>query len=115
MRQALCILALAAACSSSEKPRERTPTPGAWMHRLIAPARPCLERFRDRLPDPYFAQVRLTRADDGIAVAFESGDAHEFNACVIDAVKAARVPARGLDGSIVVPFAFSVTDPAKRG
>jgi hypothetical protein len=77
------------------------------MHRLIAPARPCLERFRDRLPDPYFAQVRLTRADGDIAVAFESGEALEFNACVIDAVRAARVPARGLDGSVVVPFAFS--------
>jgi hypothetical protein len=117
MRQVLCILVCAAsACSEAKKSEHaRTPTPGAWMHRLIAPARPCLERFRDRLPDPYFAQVRLTRADDDIAVAFESGDAREFNACVIDAVRAARVSAHGLDGSIVVPFAFSVTDPAKRG
>lgn len=85
------------------------------MRRLIAPARPCLERFRGRLPEPYFAQVRLARVDSDIALAFESGDVPEFNACVIDAVKAARVPARGLDGSVVVPFAFSVADPAHRG
>ncbi len=77
------------------------------MHRLIAPARPCLERFRGSLPDPYLAQVRLTPADGDIALAFESGQALAFNACVRDAVKAAHVPARGLDGSVVVPFAFS--------
>ena len=109
MRQALCILACAlCACTATEKSdRDRTPTPQAWMHRLIAPARPCLERFRGRLPDPYFAQVRLTRADGDIALTFESGQAREFNTCVIDAVKAARLPARGLDGAVVVPFAFS--------
>lgn len=85
------------------------------MHRLIEPARPCLERFRGRLPEPYFAQIRLTREDGDIALAFESGQAREFNECVIDAVKAAHLPARGLDGSVVVPFAFSFADPARRG
>jgi hypothetical protein len=59
------------------------------MHRLVAPAKPCLERFRGRLPDPYIARVRLARVDGDIALAFESGQALEFNACVIDAVSVA--------------------------
>jgi len=114
-RHALWIAACAvSACSPThESERARTPTVEAWMHRLIAPTRPCIERFRGRVPDPYFAQVRLTAADAHISLAFESGQAPEFNACVVDAVTAARLPARGLDGSVVVPFAFTFAVPAR--
>ena len=108
MRQALCILVLAA-CAKAPKPAP-TPSPQAWMPRLIAPARPCLQRFKDRLPDPYLAQVRVMPANGDITLAFDSGDASEFNACVVAAVAAAHVPARGLDGSVEIPFAFSFGD-----
>ncbi len=105
MRQAICILVLAA-CAPSEKPAP-APSPQAWMPRLIAPARPCLQRFKGRLPDPYLAQVRVTPVSGDLALAFESGQALEFNACVIDAVTHAHISARGLDGSVVIPVAFS--------
>lgn len=99
---------LASACSSSEARHDQpSAAPGAVMRHLIEPARPCIERFRGRIEDPYFTQVRLTPTAGLIGLAFESGPHHDFNSCVVDAVAKARIPADTLAQSVVVPFAFS--------
>jgi hypothetical protein len=109
----IAVAGLASACSTSDKSdAAKPPAPEAWMGRLIRPARPCIERFRGRLPDPYFAQVKLSPKDGLIALSFESGPYADFNACVVEAVTAARISAKGLDHPVVVPFAFSFADPA---
>jgi hypothetical protein len=81
---------------------------------LIEPAKPCIVRFRGHVSDPYFAQVTVTPTQGFIALSFESGQRADFNACVVDAVKAAHIPAGDLDRSLVVPFAFSFSDPAPK-
>ncbi|CAN5296575.1 hypothetical protein BH11MYX1_BH11MYX1_40790 [soil metagenome] len=81
------------------------------MGRLIKPASPCIQRFRGHVPDPYLANVKLTPTDGVIVLSFESGQQLEFNACVVAAVKTARLPAGDLDKPTVVPFAFSFAAP----
>lgn len=116
MVRIFCVAALlASACSdpssSGASPADHgkpaAPPPGAVMRRLIEPARPCIERYRGQIEDPYFTQVRLIPKDGFIQLSFESGPHRDFNTCVSEAVSAARIPADHLDQPVVVPFAFS--------
>lgn len=109
MLRVICLATLLASACSSPEAQHDPPSgpPAAVMRRLLEPARPCLERFRGRIEDPYFTQVRLTPTNGRIGLAFESGPHHDFNTCVVDAVARARLPADDLAQSVVVPFAFS--------
>ncbi|HEX7702697.1 MAG TPA: hypothetical protein VF403_18285 [Kofleriaceae bacterium] len=117
MLRAIIVAGVVSACSSEKPDRTKPdpakpPAPEVWMGRLIRPARPCIERFRGRMPDPYLTQVSLTSKDGLIALSFESGEQAEFNACVVEAVTGAHISADGLDRPVVVPFAFSFANPA---
>ena len=85
------------------------------MRQLIGPAKPCIERFRGSVPDPYLAEVRLARDAEGrIRLSFVRGDQADFNACVAAAIVAAHIPAGELANPILVPFAFSFAEPAPK-
>jgi hypothetical protein len=81
------------------------------MRRLIDPAKPCIERFRDRMPSPYFASIVLKPTPARLLILqFQSGEETAFNACVVDAVQAAHLPAGTLTSPVAVPFAFSFAE-----
>ena len=105
---------LCAACSDTPPAHaaQNRDLPATLMRQMIGPAKPCIERFTGRVPDPYLAEVRLERRPDStIALSFVRGDQADFNACVVEAVASARVPAGALQEPILVPFAFAFAAP----
>ena len=93
---------------AAKAPAKRGELPATLMRQMLEPAKLCIESYRGRVPDPYFASIRLARSAGGlIALSFESHDQADFNACVVDAIEKARLPAGDLQSPVVVQFAFS--------
>jgi len=44
-----------------------------------------------------------------LTIEFRAGDRSEFNACIADAIRAAKIPV-DLTGPVEVPLAFDFTD-----
>lgn len=109
----LLILLLPGGCdekSSSPRPAvsevKQQPLPPAVMRAMIAPGEPCIRRFRESMPEAYLARAWVSRGPGGfLAIEFRSGDRPEFNACIAEAIRAAKIPV-DLAGTFEVPLAF---------
>ena len=56
------------------------------------------------------ARARVTRSHEGfLTIELRAGERSEFNACTVDAIRAAKIPV-DLTGPVEVPLAFDFTD-----
>src|SRR5882724_2716803 len=94
------LLSLDAGCDEKSPPPRpsqpdvtKQPLPVEVMRAMIAPGEPCIRRFRPSMPETYFSSALSTRSREGVlALEFRSGDRAEFNACIVDAIRTARIP-----------------------
>lgn len=111
------LLTLNASCDEPSSPPRLSQSdltkqlPVEVMRAMIAPGEPCIRRFRPSMPNPYRARVWATRGHEGfLALEFRYGDRAEFNACIVDAIRTARIPVK-LVGPVDVPLVFDFTTP----
>jgi hypothetical protein len=101
--------------SSRSRPSEpdvkKQPLPAEVMRAMIAPGEPCIRKFRSTMPEAYVARAWVNRSPEGfLTIEFRAGDQVEFNACIADAIRAARIPVE-LAGPVEVPLAFDFKNP----
>lgn len=97
--------------SSTRRPPEvdKQPLPADVMRAMLAPAEPCFRRFREDMPDSYAARVWVTRSGEGfLTVELRGGARSAFDACIVDAIRTARIPVQ-LAAPVEVPLAFDFT------
>lgn len=112
------LVALDASCdqkSSPPRPSQpdvvKQPLPVEVMRAMIAPGEPCIRKFRPSMPTTYLSRAWASRSREGfLALEFRSGDQPEFNACIVDAIRAAHIPVE-LAGPVELPLVFDFTTP----
>lgn len=101
--------------STSQQPPPRPPAEvakqplsAAAMRAMFAAGEPCIRKFAAQVPGSYSARVWASRSKSGfLTLEFRSGDRAEFNACIVDAIAAARIPVE-LDSPVEVPLVFDL-------
>jgi hypothetical protein len=112
MRTALfALLGLAIGCGDSSPPPPPTkianqPLSAAVMRAMFTPGQACIRKYRDTMPTSYVAQAHIARDRDGyLTLELRAGDHPAFEACMTEAIRAARIHV-DLDNPVEVPLTF---------
>lgn len=104
-------LVLASCDTKSSKPSpaleiSKQPLPASVMRAMVASGEPCIRRFRGTMPETYIGHAYVSQSREGFLVlVFHAGDKPEFDACIGEAIRTAKIPVQ-LAGTFEVPLAF---------
>ena len=114
MKRALfALVVLAVGCGDSTPPPPakvaNQPLSAAVMRAMFTPGQACIRKYRGAMPASYVAEARIARDREGyLTLELRSGDHPAFDACMTEAIRAARIHVE-LGEPVEVPLTFDFT------